>query len=322
MNKIFETDNNKKHLLVFDLDGTILSNYTHLDPNIAYILKELEKRGHIVCIASGRNLLSIYPIYKEIGLNTAFISYNGGYITHPSISYSGVSEKNQYISSFCISNEVTRKLIGEHVVKENLINLMIDPFPGMISISTSDDIYYSEVFFNGNKHIKKENFEAVLEHLETDDCLQIVLEFNNDNELLSKIISLLKSYRNSISFYYGTKLKENLSSSNEKVKILIPDDSKIIMKLRSVNASKGKAVEIISGYYNIPLSSVITFGNDENDIEMTEVVVKNGGNGIVVSNSNSGYLKSISSEIIGNHEGTKDAISNYLVKKFGIIIKK
>lgn len=307
----------RREMVIVDLDGTILPDFTNLDKDIAHVLKEIRKKGHVVCIATGRNFDSSFSIYKKIDLDAVLISYNGAYIVDPSSLLPFSDNEKKYISSFCISNGVAKELLHDDFIKSNLLNLMIDPFPKMISVSSSDDVYYSEVFFNGNDYVKKNDISGVIDYIGGSDCLQIVLEFYNDNKILPRIISTLKKFRIAISFYYGVKLKDGSNYSDKGSKILVPDDSKIIMKLRSSNASKGNAVEIVSKYYNIPLSLVTSFGNDDNDISMTEIISKNGGNGLAVSDSKSDYLKSIASEVtkLSSSEG---AVADYLKKKFNI----
>src|SRR3954453_2097010 len=126
------TNNHEKHLIIVDLDGTILPDFTNVDKKAAEVLLKLKEKGHKVCIATGRNYLSTLPIYKEIGLDTFLITYNGAYINHP------LKKDNQPLATIPIANEVVRGILAEKVVKENLLNVMVDSID-RVSISTSDD---------------------------------------------------------------------------------------------------------------------------------------------------------------------------------------
>ncbi len=288
---------NKKHLIVVDLDGTLLNkDFSTLNQKNKKVLQELQKRGHKICIATGRNYRSALPFYQEVGLDTLFITYNGAYINHPL--------KNEVLAIIPIANSVIRNILAEEIIKNNLLNFMVDSLDRE-SISTSDDIYYQEVFFNGNPFVKGD----VLQHLGKKDGLQLVLEFPNEERKINQIISTLrKKYKSSITFYCGEKLK----AEREGEKILVPDPTKLIIKIRNLNANKGEAAKLVASYYNISLNNTVAFGNDINDVEMMSKV----GIGVAVSNSLNN-LKAYVHDIteFDSHSG---GVAKYLSNYFGL----
>jgi 5-amino-6-(5-phospho-D-ribitylamino)uracil phosphatase len=290
------SSNQEKHLIIVDLDGTILPDFTNVDKLAAEVLQKLNKKGHKVCIASGRNLPSILPVYHEIGLDTFIIAYNGALIYHPF--------ERKTMATIAISNKVVKGVLSEKVVKDNLLNCMVDSVDCEI-ISTSDDIYYKEVFFNGNSYTKGD----ILKNLRDKDCLQLVLEFPNTTSLIDDIIrTLRKKYKNSITFYCGEKLKAKPGEGN----ILVPDHSKQIIKIRNYNANKGEAAKLVAGYYNISLINTVAFGNDINDIEMINKV----GIGVAVSNS----LNNLKAYVhdITEFDSHKGGVAKYLIDFFDL----
>lgn len=286
-----------KHLIVVDLDGTILPDFTNVDQVAAQVLRKLMAQGHKVAIATGRNYLSALPIYQEIGLDTFLITYNGAYINHPH------RPTEPSLAAITIANSVVKSILNEEIIKKNLLNVLVDTSE-RVTISTSDDIYYQEVFFNGNPYIKGE----VLTQLGEKDVLQLVLEFPNQEDLINQIIrDLRKKYKSSITFYCGEKLKAKEGRGN----ILEPDHEKLIIKMRNINANKGEATKLIAGYYNISLTHhTIAFGNDINDIEMMNKV----GIGVAVANS-ANNLKAYVHDIteFASHRG---GVAEYLKKFF------
>jgi len=145
------TKNKEKHLIIVDLDGTLLnSDYTTLNPSNRKVLQALQAKGHKICIATGRNYLSALPFYekeKGIGLNTFLITYNGAYANHP------LHKDIPPLKFERIANSVVREILAEKVIQENLLNVLIDSIHRK-TISTSDDIYYQQIFFNGNDYTK------------------------------------------------------------------------------------------------------------------------------------------------------------------------
>ena len=72
-----------KKLIVTDLDGTALQNWETLDPKTKNALMAAKEEGHIVVIATGRPARASLHFYKELGLDTPIINFNGAYIHHP-----------------------------------------------------------------------------------------------------------------------------------------------------------------------------------------------------------------------------------------------
>jgi len=135
------TNTPEQHLIIVDLDGTILNNdFSTLNQRNKKVLQELQKQGHKICIATGRNYLSARPFYQEIGLNSFLITYNGAYINNP-------SEKNQEkIVVNPIANSIVRSILNEKIIKENLLSVLADRVD-QTTISTSDDYLLSRSFF-------------------------------------------------------------------------------------------------------------------------------------------------------------------------------
>jgi Cof subfamily protein (haloacid dehalogenase superfamily) len=289
-----------EHLIIVDLDGTLLNrDFSTLNLENKKALQKLQKRGHKICIATGRNYNSAISFYKEIGLKGQLATYNGAYINNPSL-------ETEIPVVIPISRKVLGEILSEEIVKKNLINCMVDTVKRETK-TTCDDIYYREIFFNGNPYKKVDinNIEEII----GEDALQLVMEFSNDNKRrIDEIISTLRrNYKNSIAFYYGGKLK----AEKEGDTILVPDKERVIVKVRSVNANKGEAAKLIAGYNNISLNHTIAFGNDINDMEMMGRV----GVGVAVSNSENN-LKAYVHDIteFDSHEG---GVAKYLLNFFG-----
>ena len=219
------------HLIKLDIDGTSTNeDFSTLNQKLNSVLQKLKKRGHKICFTTGRNYLSALPFYKEVGLDTFLVTYNGAFINNPSKNNAEELVLNP------IANQTVKDILNEPIIKQNLHNALIDKID-RTTISTSDDIYYEEIFFNGNPYTKGEN---ILQLLEEQDALQLVLEFSKNEEILNKILMLLRSkYSAAITFYFGSKLKAKSPGD----KVLVPDPEKTIIKIRNKFASKGMGAE-------------------------------------------------------------------------------
>ena len=228
------TKNKEPYLIKLDIDGTSTNpDFSTLNEDLKGVLQELKKQGHKICFTTGRNYWSALPFYNEVGLDTFLVTYNGAYINNPAEQ----NEKEVVVNR--ISNQVVKNILSEPIIKQNLLNILVDRTDKKI-ISTSEDIYYQEIFFNGNDYTKA-NISNLLEHLENKGALQLVLEFPSEKETFYNILVMLNSKygERAISFYFGSKLK----SKKPGDKILVSDPTKNVIKIRSKMASKGKGVE-------------------------------------------------------------------------------
>lgn len=285
------------YLILIDLDGTTLNkDYKTFNLLNKQVLTFLKKQGHKICITTGKNYLSALPFYNELGLDTYLATYNGAYISNPSDD-----KKSKSLSP--IANSALQAIIDDSVVKESLRDYLIDTTDNE-TISTSEHVYWKEVFFNNNPYV----CGNVTEYLAGRDVLQIVLEFPSESKKMNGVISALRKYKTATSFNFISKLKQG----SEADKSLIVDKESSVIRIRSAFANKGIAAEWISSYYNIPLSRTIAFGDDKNDFEM----IKKVGFGIAMANGTS-ELKALSHEVteLDNHAG---GVGKHLMDFFGL----
>src|SRR3954471_4529876 len=201
------------HLIKLDIDGTSTnSDFSTLNQKLKKVLQEIKKQGHKICFTTGRNYLSALPFYKEVGLDTFLVTYNGAFINNPSKNNAEELVLNP------IANKTVKDILDEPIIKRNLCNVLIDKID-RTTISTSDDIYYEEIFFNGNPYTKGRD---ILKLLGGQDALQLVLEFPKNEKMFNDILMLLNSeYSASITFYSGSKLKAK--NPGDKVLVVDPD---------------------------------------------------------------------------------------------------
>jgi 5-amino-6-(5-phospho-D-ribitylamino)uracil phosphatase len=303
--------NKEIHLIKLDIDGTSTNpDFSTLNQKLKNVLQKLKEQGHKICFTTGRNYLSALPFYKEVDLDTFLVTYNGAYINNPS------DKDNKEIVVFhSIRNNIVRDILNEPTIKENIKNVLIDHVNGLNAngevdlktISTSNDIYYQEIFFNGNPYTKGEN---ILQLLGKKDVLQLVLEFPKDERTFNEILlTLRRKYSNAITFYFGSKLKAKTPGD----KILVPDPERKIIKIRNELANKRMGAEWVARQYKISLNNVIAFGNDVNDIELVHSV----GKGVVTADSND-HLKTYAYGITDFGLLNSDGVAKYLTDYFGL----
>ena len=70
-----------KKLIAVDLDGTLLNSESKLSPYTIETIQKISKQGHRVIITTGRPYRMADHIYRELGLESPMINFNGA-LTH------------------------------------------------------------------------------------------------------------------------------------------------------------------------------------------------------------------------------------------------
>lgn len=71
----------KRKIVFFDIDGTLFDGQKRLVQSAQYAIKQLQKNGIIVAIATGRSPFMCNELRAELGVET-LISFNGSYVVH------------------------------------------------------------------------------------------------------------------------------------------------------------------------------------------------------------------------------------------------
>ena len=73
----------EKHLIVLDLDGTLLTDQKTISKRTKNTLLKAKENGHEVMIATGRPYRASEVYYKELSLSTPIVNFNGAFVHHP-----------------------------------------------------------------------------------------------------------------------------------------------------------------------------------------------------------------------------------------------
>lgn len=73
----------KQHLIVLDLDGTLLTDNQKILEKTKNTLFKAMDAGHQVMIATGRPFRASQLYYNELKLTTPIVNFNGALVHHP-----------------------------------------------------------------------------------------------------------------------------------------------------------------------------------------------------------------------------------------------
>lgn len=267
-----------KYLISIDLDGTLLDDQKKISQKNLEYLRQLDKRGHLVVIATGRPLSWVNDYYQELNLKSPIVCFNGSLIKErPNSAYPSVYRYFPKKIIFEIWNKI--KEYAENILLQNekkLYQLKEDPFLS----------YYPWVkkFLKDYEIITGDIYQTL-----NSDPLTILIRLkgNYDKNLIMNLISGLK-------LDIGVRFWEEAP----------------YMEIYYNNISKYSAIIEVAKRYGILQENIIALGDSSNDIEM----MKYAGISIAMINGNN-EIKKIASRISkydNNHDGVYYALKEIL----------
>ena len=259
-----------KHLIIIDLDGTLMLNFAEYEKDAVEYLKKLNQLGHKIIIATGRPFRSSHFVYQEIGLDTPIINYNGALVSNP-------LDDNFPKTDLRISRKSLFDILD--YCKDNLLNVFSE---------IHDDIYVLAYDFIIHPYL---HVDGGCLH---EGRLQDTLPDDPNGSILFVKQEFVKPLQKYIEDNYGDTLRSRYWGEGDLFHIV---------EIYNINVNKGCGLQTAIEYYGINPKNVIAIGDGHNDIEMfniayTKVAMANShdellphANFVTTSNKNKGvYL--------------------------------
>lgn len=225
---------NQKFMLVFDLDGTLLSSKQTILKNTKAMLNYLSSKGHIITLASGRPSRSIKKYMDDLNLQAPYICYNGSMIENP----------------FDPSFKPYKKMISKDIIIDLLSHFPLEIFANIITEDETDQYYLKEnqaftYFFHPEEmrvHIGnlKENLKK--------DMMTLVIEVKDESS--------------------WDDIKDYLNKKYDDISLRVWLDAPRFGELFFYNVNKATSIAHLANLYNIDRSHIICFGDAMNDAPM------------------------------------------------------
>lgn len=273
-----QNTNNKIKLVVFDVDGTLVDDNKKIKGKTVSVIHKLQKKGINVSLATGKTYPSIENLLKILNIKIPMILANGAIIQQPNREM-----------AFC-------KFLSVDVIKEMM--LINHDFEADLVLYTPDHIFVKKETFNTD-HMKclfKENIEAIGDWANIQDFLPHICKAVWINRLDIPMIKRLVEF-----------LQEKFNAQVSLSKATL-DSIEVMPEGVSKKSGLIRLIELLQ----IPMDTVMVFGDQLNDYSMIEVA----GVGIAVGNAID-EVKTISDYVIGtnNDEGP----ANFLCEYFNLI---
>ncbi|WP_313892506.1 Cof-type HAD-IIB family hydrolase [Psychrobacillus sp.] len=254
----------QQHLIVLDLDGTLLTDEKVISDKTKKTLFQAKNAGHEVMIATGRPYRSSEMFYKELGLNTPIVNFNGAFVHHPTdMSWDSVHTP--------IDLKVVKEVVD--AVQDFSIKNMLAEVLDDIYLHHHDEKMLS-AFSMGNPHITTGDLRTFLKN----DPTSLLIHAEEDS---------IASIRKHLEDVHAEVIDHRRWGA--------PWD---VIEIIRNGLNKAVGISKVSEYLNIPQERIIAFGDEDNDFEMIEYA----GVGVAMGNAIS-PLQNIANEItLSNNE--------------------
>ncbi|REB11193.1 HAD family phosphatase [Sporosarcina sp. BI001-red] len=248
----------KSHLIVLDLDGTLLNDKKVISEKTLATLKQAESEGHQIMIATGRPYRSSEIYYRQLGLKTPIVNFNGAFVHHPT--------------------DRTWKTVHE-----------------TIDLSVAKDVVDAMADFN-LKNIVAEVMDDVYLHYHDEKLLDI-FSSGSPKIQEGDIRQLLQVNPTSLLIQGGKGMADPIRKHLEEVHAEVIEHRRWgapweIVEVIRHGLNKAVGISKVSEWIGIPQERIIAFGDEDNDLEMIDYA----GIGVAMGNGID-QLKSIANEV-------------------------
>lgn len=235
-----------KKLIFLDIDGTLTKPGSNEPPESALkAVRSAQEKGHYVFLCTGRNYAMLSPLMRY-GFDGAVAS-SGGYIfCKDTVIYD------------CPMTKAQRELAMEVFRKNGVFR----------TVECRDGSYTDEGFkeFLRDNAQQGANSELLRWREQIEHALNILPMKQYRNQAVYKLVFMSRSFE---------QLEEPKRALQEDFEFCIQDtDQYGIINGELVNRkfNKGKGIERVCEYLQIPVNDTIGFGDSMNDLEMLETV--------------------------------------------------
>ncbi|MFS9188541.1 HAD family hydrolase [Streptococcus infantis] len=266
-------------LIMSDIDGTILDKNHQLDSYLIELMPLLKQCNIPFVLASARSPLGIAPISKELGITDCPIAcYNGALI----------SLGDKILSQYSIDK--SELLLLHDFLKKEFPTVSINVYSGKDwFVNTIDEWVEIEATITG----ESPKVTSLADFIRDEKTLVHKLLLIDNTDTIQKLQKTLSSIDFPQTDFY-------LSKDN-------------YLEVTHNQVSKKQALLELANYYQLPLTSIMTLGDNYNDIPMIETA----GLGIAMGNAPRD-VKTCAKAVTDSNEqnGVSKAIKLHVLDKY------
>jgi len=275
-------------LICIDMDGTLLNTQKEVSHRNRKALINASEKGVKVVISSGRAYNFAVPFVDYTEQEIPIITANGAL----------VKEKNS-------GKVLYKKILG--AVNASKVYQIFNKYDIPVSYFSDDRLLSEESHrmvqqYNLiNKLLPEELRFKLMLHNSLEEWEESFLKYNDD------ILKCLVIHEDKDTLY---RARREIETTIDEIEVTSSGEN--VVEVNSKGVSKGRAVELLAGIYNIKKEEIICIGDGENDISMLEVagmpiamenapdIVKEKARFITDSNDKDGVAKAIERFVLGS----------------------
>ena len=283
-------------LLALDLDGTLLNSRGKIPEKNIETIREAEKIGVLVTIATGRRFRDARPVGLELGLNAPIICHNGALIKY--------AESLETVAVSILPAETLHEIL--RVGGEFGADAMLSCDPHGKGVLFYDRISKENVplqkYIAWSKTFHGDEAEDSVHHVEN---LEDVLD---DNETVHVSFSgTCAPMRDLVEV-----LKIELAETATILPTIYPELDFTLIDILPSDASKGIGVEKLALINKLKSENVMVIGDNFNDCEMLEYA----GTAVIMGNAQPELLENrkYHATLSNDESGVALAIEKFILK--------
>ncbi|AXY25694.1 haloacid dehalogenase [Suicoccus acidiformans] len=270
----------KRHLIAIDLDGTTLNDESKLSVLTIQTLRRLNDLGHMVMIVTGRPYRNSKAIYRQIGIDSPMVNFNGALCHFPG--------NDHWLPYY--HEELDREIAFELFNHQDELDISLLIAEGKEHLYTTSAQLPDSPFYPIDQlkisRLSRESltYNPTALSIFCDDAKQETIE-----------TELMKRYGDTIS---------------------VRTWGGILPVLEVVRAGINKAVGVqrVADFYHIPQDCILAFGDENNDYEMIQYA----GLGVAMANATD-EIKSIA-DTQTERTNDEDGLAHFLLDYFDITL--
>ena len=274
----------KIKLVAIDLDGTLLTSDKRVTENTIKTLKKVIEQGVIVVIATGRPLLGLDTVIKEVPRSPYLLTTNGARIV----------------------NTETGEVILEKLIPHEVVLDIFDVLKKYDCVK--------EIFYKGQGFVDTEEFERIhLYHM----MPEMIEYFQRTRKPTPNLIEYIKQTKGNAdkaqAIFRDMKVREQVWRELDDLNELnLADSLHYNIEINAKGVEKGSSLEFLADDLGILHEEVMAIGDGANDVRMLEVA----GIGVAMGNAKE-EIKRVANVVTtsNDEDGVARAIEKYVLNE-------
>jgi Cof subfamily protein (haloacid dehalogenase superfamily) len=274
-------------LLALDIDGTLLNPRGEITPRTRSALDEVQRRGILVALVTGRRFGSARPVVLELGLSVPLVSHNGALTKNVSTL--------DTIGFHPLDIETAREVI--RIGRAHGADMICCDDPNGLGVMVIDGVSPENRALHRYLDKYRDSLREVPDLLEYLDHAPIQIMFSGSCDPIDD---------------FADQLQQQLDGRIQLFKTRYRSVDLTILDAISTTASKGASVDEIALSYGIDCADVMAVGDNHNDLTM----LRRAGVGVVMANAED-ELKAMGFALTASNDddGVAIAIEKYILEE-------